>query len=46
MHDEIPASYRLVCVEFCSKEMDPVLSIFQQASFEDEFGFFIFDHFG
>ena len=30
MHDEIPASYRLVRVEFCSKEMDPVLSIYSR----------------
>ena len=26
--------YRLVCVELCSKEMDPVLSILQQARSE------------
>ena len=30
MHDEIPASYRLVPVESCSKEIDPVLSSSKQ----------------
>ena len=30
MHDEIPASYRLVRVELCSKEMNPVLSIYSR----------------
>ena len=30
MHDEIPASYRLVPIESCSKEIDPVLSFSKQ----------------
>ena len=43
MHDEIPASYRLVRVDLCSKEMDPVLSIYSrrvEGNFFGLFGFF------